>query len=196
MSKEKKEIKTQIGVDDSDDILSEAHWYDTDEVEGELIQEFYFGEQPKEEVKTGEENKTAINETIPRSGDNIINNVNLYKQIEDHSVTKNIRLRKSTVNMVQEMRMIHPHDNIRISRIIDDSIRYYYKFIKEQGGFVVEKVEQNNARSVSLAKTASDISYDENYIIPYYLASSSVNLYIYFDVVNFLIDLYPLLGVF
>ncbi|WP_326512418.1 ATP-binding protein [Clostridium intestinale] len=167
MSKKKKGLKTQIDVNDSSDILSEALWYDTDEVEGRVIEEFYFEEQPKEEVRNTEESKVSISETILGSEDKIINSTNLDKQVEDHSVTKNIRLRKSTVNMAQEMRMLHPHDNIRISRIIDDSIRHYYKFIKDQGGFVVEKVELNASRSAGLAKATRDIIYEENYVIPF-----------------------------
>ncbi|QLY80270.1 ATP-binding protein [Clostridium intestinale] len=167
MSKKKKGLKTQIDGNDSSDILSEALWYDTDEVEGRVIEEFYFEQQPKEEVRTTEESKVSISETIPGSEDKIINSTNLDKQVEDHSVTKNIRLRKSTVNMAQEMKMLHPHDNIRISRIIDDSIRHYYKFIKDQGGFVVEKIELNATRSAGLAKATRDIIYDENYVIPF-----------------------------
>lgn len=43
----KKAIKEVIGNDD-DDILSESHWYDTDEVEGVVIEEFFFDNSEKE----------------------------------------------------------------------------------------------------------------------------------------------------
>ncbi|ERK28938.1 ATP-binding protein [Clostridium intestinale] len=178
MSNKKNGLKTQIGVDDSSDILSEAHWHDTDEVEGEIIDEFYFEEQPKEQVKVVEESKVTINEIVSKSEDNTINNTNLYEEVnvvrldmgndvELYDVNKTIKLRKSTANMVSDLRMNHPNANVRISRIIDDSIRYYYKFIKDQGGFGVEKVELNATRSAGLAKATRDIIYDENYAIPF-----------------------------
>ncbi|SHI45616.1 ATP-binding protein [Clostridium intestinale] len=178
MSNKKNGLDSQIGVDDSSDILSEAHWHDTDEVEGEIIDEFYFGEQPKKEEKVVEENKVTINETVSKSEDNTINNTNLYEDVnvvrfdmgndvELYDVNKTIKLRKSTANMVSDLRIMHPNANVRISRIIDDSIRYYYKFIKDQGGFVVENIELNATRSAGLAKATRDIIYDENYVIPF-----------------------------
>ena len=176
MGKNKKEMDTQIGVDNGSDILSEAHWHDTDEVKGEIIDEFYFGEKPKEESKKVDKSKE--DETLTRVDYKDINSENLYKQVdlnifdigneaEVYNVSKNIKLRKSTANMVSDLRMMHPNANVRISRIIDDSIRHYYKFIKDQGGFVVEKVELNASRSVGLAKATRDIIYDENYAIPF-----------------------------
>ena len=176
MGKNKKEMDTQIGVDNGSDILSEAHWHDTDEVKGEIIDEFYFGEKPKEESKKVDKSKE--DETLTRVDYKDINSENLYKQVdlnifdigneaEVYNVSKNIKLRKSTANMVSDLRIMHPNANVRISRIIDDSIRHYYKFIKDQGGFVVEKVELNATRSAGLAKATRDIIYDENYVIPF-----------------------------
>ena len=178
MSNKKNGLDSQIGVNDSSDILSEAHWHDTDEVEGEVIDEFYFGEQPKEEVNVVEESKVTINETVSKSENNTINNTNLYEDVnvvrfdmgndvELYDVNKTIKLRKSTANMVSDLRMNHPNANVRISRIIDDSIRHYYKFIKDQGGFGVENIELNATRSAGLAKATRDIIYDENYVIPF-----------------------------
>lgn len=152
----KKAIKEMIGNDD-DDILSESHWYDTDEVEGVFIDEFFFDNSEKElkefekkvpqpvEEKVNSNSKVSKEEVKKRG---IINSLNISTENEEYDVTKNVRLRKSTVNMVTEMRMMHPNVNIRISRIIDDSIRCYYGIIKDQGGFAIE--EKDNL--VSLAR--------------------------------------------
>ena len=176
MSKKKKEVREVIGNDD-EEYLSEAHWHDTDEVEGEVIEEFFF-DTNEEEVKKVENNIPLVVEEKIESASQvhkedakqrvIIKELNRSTENEAYDITKNIRLRKSTVNMVTEMRMMHPNVNIRISRIIDEAIRCYYGIIKEQGGFAIE--EDNSvslARAAKVDAKASNNVYQERNNVPF-----------------------------
>lgn len=173
----KKAIKEVIGNDD-DDILSESHWYDTDEVEGVVIEEFFFDNSEKElkefEKKVPQPVEEKVNSNSKVSKEEvkkkvIINSLNISTENEAYDVTKNVRLRKSTVNMVTEMRMMHPNVNIRISRIIDDSIRCYYGIIKEQGGFTIEEKDNlvSLARDFKAEAKISNNFYEERENFPF-----------------------------
>ncbi|ERK32397.1 hypothetical protein [Clostridium intestinale] len=54
---------------------------------------------------------------------------------EPFDVKKTFNIRRSTAEMIIELKLIHPNINIRYNILIDEAIRHYYEHIKEKGGF-------------------------------------------------------------
>lgn len=55
----------------------------------------------------------------------------------DHSDTKykkNFYLSFSAISMLNDLKIKHPNVNVRVSKIVESAIKYYYKYINEEGG--------------------------------------------------------------
>ena len=52
----------------------------------------------------------------------------------DYKYKKNFYIGFPVISMLNDLKGKHPNVNVRISKIVESAIKYYYKYIMEEGG--------------------------------------------------------------
>jgi hypothetical protein len=93
-------------------------------------------------IDTAPETKTKVEEAIP---DIFLNNGKQQAQPygitppvdgEHFELSRTFKFRRSTVKMINQIKAEHQYENVYLSSIVDDAIRYYYQYIINGNGIV------------------------------------------------------------
>ena len=119
-----------------EDLLKDEEKYEPAAVWGEdkdakTLKEYDISDQVKERMKDLSKNVDRINQQEKIDSKLA---VELVPKIKDYKVKKNFLISSHVVMMVNELRALHPNVNIRFSVIVENAIKHYYKYIKEEGG--------------------------------------------------------------
>ncbi|WP_315072511.1 hypothetical protein [uncultured Clostridium sp.] len=152
-SKSKFEIKDDFNINE-DDELDVSEFCDGEaKIEGELLRSFSFDSSDEPiEVFTNSTSTAASISTpskVISTNDNYFNNATHKKDILDHRTLKanpngrtpsvdgeifdmvrTYTLRRSTVRILSKIKVIHEDDNVYLNTIVDEAIRYYYEYLK------------------------------------------------------------------
>ena len=148
-AKRKGEIKDDFSIDENESMdictFSEGEL----QLEGTLLKSFSFdtdGEPNEHMVSSSHvENTVPLNLTSNKSN----SSTNDKKENLDHRTLKSnpngrtpsvdgeafdmvrsYTLRRSTVRMLSKIKVLHSDDNVYLNTIVDEAIRYYYKYLK------------------------------------------------------------------
>jgi hypothetical protein len=152
-SKSKFEIKDDFSIND-DEAIDVSEFCDGEaKIEGELLRSFSFdsSDEPIEVFANSTSTKSSTSTTakVISTNDNSFSNTARNKDILDHRTLKShpngrtpsvdgeifdmvrtYTLRRSTVRILSKIKVIHEDDNVYLNTIVDEAIRYYYEYLK------------------------------------------------------------------
>lgn len=98
--------------------------------------------EPHASLDTKPEIKTKVEEKIPdKLWDNRTHQTQPYGITppvdgEHFELSRTFKFRRSTVKMLNQIKAEHQYENVYLSSIVDDAIRYYYQYIINGNGTV------------------------------------------------------------
>lgn len=151
-SKSKFEIKDDFSIND-DETIDVSEFCDGEaKIEGELLRSFSFDsfDEPIEVFANSTSTKSSSTTAkVISTNNNSFSNVAHNKDILDHRTLKSnpngrtpsvdgeifdmvrtYTLRRSTVRILSKIKVIHEDDNVYLNTIVDEAIRYYYEYLK------------------------------------------------------------------
>jgi hypothetical protein len=152
-SKSKDQIKDDFSINE-DDELDVSEFCDGEaKIEGELLRSFSFDSSDEPiEVFTNSSSASTSSITpdkVISTNDNSFNSAAHKDNILDHRTQKanpngrtpsvdgeafdmvrSYTLRRSTVRILSKIKVIHNDDNVYLNTIVDEAIRYYYEYLK------------------------------------------------------------------
>ncbi|EHJ00568.1 hypothetical protein CDLVIII_4030 [Clostridium sp. DL-VIII] len=152
-SKSKDQVKDDFSINE-DEELDVSEFCDGEaKIEGELLRSFSFDSSDEPiEVFTNSSSASASSITpakVISTNDNSYNNAAHKDDILDHRTQKSnpngrtpsvdgeafdmvrsYTLRRSTVRILSKIKVIHNDDNVYLNTIVDEAIRYYYEYLK------------------------------------------------------------------
>ncbi|OOM74218.1 hypothetical protein [Clostridium sp. BL-8] len=152
-TKSKDQIKDDFSINE-DDELDVSEFCDGEaKIEGELLRSFSFdsSDEPIEVFTNSSSTKdsTSTPAKVISTNANSFNKATHKEDVLDHrtlnvnpngrtpsidceafDMVRSYTLRRSTVRILSKIKVIHEDDNVYLNTIVDEAIRYYYEYLK------------------------------------------------------------------
>ncbi|OOM69048.1 hypothetical protein [Clostridium sp. BL-8] len=150
-SKSKDQVKDDFSINE-DEELDVSEFCDGEaKIEGELLRSFSFdsSDEPTEIFTNSATTSSITPNKVISTNDTSFNSAAHKDDILDHRTQKanpngrtpsvdgeafdmvrSYTLRRSTVRILGKIKVIHNDDNVYLNTIVDEAIRYYYEYLK------------------------------------------------------------------